>query len=60
MARKQLAKAKRRVAVENGGTFVREYLEFTRRWKSALISLEGEQRTRPASERQADTGSGLP
>jgi hypothetical protein len=34
-----------RIAVENGDAFVREYLEFTRRWKGALISFEGEQRT---------------
>jgi hypothetical protein len=34
-----------RIAVENGDTFVREYLEFTRRWKRALISFEGEQQT---------------
>jgi hypothetical protein len=34
-----------RIPMENGDAFVREYLEFTRRWKRALISLEGEQRT---------------
>lgn len=45
-----------RISVENCDALVWEYLELTWRRKRPVISLESEQRARPASEWQPDTG----